>query len=80
MAMSVDPNKFIPLPPEWTVGEEHVAVAFLLGVMAGGRVGSLIVPPARVVLDTLSSTPVPDEVVDDIVMSMISSIGGTPGA
>jgi predicted small lipoprotein YifL len=71
-------NRFIPLPEPW-LGEEHVVLAFLLGVAAGGTIGSLILPPARAVIDSVSTTPVPDGVIDDMVTSMIASIGGMPG-
>jgi hypothetical protein len=75
--VTVDPKTFIPLPEEW-LAEQHVAIAFLLGVLAGGRLGSLIIPPAEAVLDATSDAPIPSGVVDDIVTSMIRSIGGVP--
>ena len=77
MPMTVDRKAFIPLPEPW-LEEEHVAVAFLIGVLAGGRIGSLIVPPARAVLDSGYPTPMPESVIDEIVASMIAAIGGAP--
>ena len=73
--MKVDAAGFIPLPGTW-LEEPHVAMAFLIGVLAGGRIGSLVVQPARAVLDASTDYPPPEGVIDDIVESMVKAIGG----
>jgi hypothetical protein len=68
-------DEFIPLPGPW-LDEKHVGMAFLLGVIAGGRIGTLIVPPATAVLDAVSDQPVPEGVIDNIVLRLIKAAGG----
>ena len=68
-------DEFIPLPAPW-LEESHVGVAFLLGVIAGGRIGTLIVPPATAVLDAISDQQVPSGVIDDVVLSLLRAAGG----
>lgn len=72
---SVRVDEFIPLPAPW-LEESHVGMAFLLGVIAGGRIGALIVPPATAVLNAVSDRPVPEAVVNGIVVSLLKAAGG----
>jgi len=78
MPMTVDPKAFIPLPEEWLRADDRIPLVFLLGVIAGGRIGSLIVPPAEAVLGSIAQPVPPPAVIDDIVEKMIAAIGGRP--
>lgn len=67
------------LPPKW-IATRNVPTAFLLGLIAGARLGSVIQKPAESLLATLTDPPIPPSVpaqmAEEIAMVLKSGLDG----